>query len=94
MAKLALLPLTADLFLEFSKVCKDGPPRRLVVKENPLPDDAKIISIEAFWDRPPFTLALLLTSEAFADVPEGQTPPEVPDIWFETVYDEVTASVA
>lgn len=94
MAKLAILPLTAELFLEFSKACKDGPPRRFMVKENPLPDDVKIISIEAFWDRPRFTLALVLASESFEDVPEGVTPPEVPRLLFETIYDECTESVA
>lgn len=94
MAKLALLPLTAELFLEFSKACKDGPPRRFTVKENPLPDDATIISIEAFYDRPPFTLALLIASDSFADVAEGETVPEVPRLLFETVYDQCTEAVA
>lgn len=94
MAKLAILPLTAELFLEFSKTCKDGPPRRFRVKENPLPDDATIIGIEAFWDRPPFTLALLIASESFNDVPEGTTLPEVPPLLFETIYDECTEAIA
>lgn len=94
MAKLALLPLTADLFVQFAQACKDGPPRRFQVKENPLPDDVEIVSIGVSATMPPVTLALLLKSESFADIPDGEQVPEVPRILFETVYDEVSATVA
>lgn len=88
--RLALLELTAELFVEFAKACKDGPPRRLRVKDNALPDDTAIISVEALWDRPPFTLALVLHSETFDEVPVGTRPPTLPAVVFETIYDEVT----
>lgn len=85
MAKIAVLPLTADLFLEWSKACRDGPPRRFVVKENPLPDDAKIVGVELFGNKQDLILALVVESESFEDVPADVAPPEVPRIPFEVV---------
>jgi hypothetical protein len=86
--KVATLDLSADLFLEFSKACKAGPPRRFVVKENALPDDAEIVRVR-YYD--PDRLRLFITSESFADVREGGEPPELPPVVFTTQYDGAAA---
>jgi hypothetical protein len=88
--KLATLDLSPELFLAFCKFCKDGPPRMVLVKENPLPDDAEIIQIrlrpDGFY---PNELQLVIRSESFADVRLGDGYPELPLVVFETIYDEV-----
>lgn len=89
--KLATLDLTSELFLEFSKVCMDGGglSRRLKVKANPLPDDVRIERV-GMAHNPPLTLRLYLTSETFAEVPDGIDPPQLPPVVFETIYDGET----
>jgi hypothetical protein len=85
--KLATLDLTPELFVEFCKFCKDGPPRFTVVKENPLPEDAKIVGCSVNVDRWPITLKLVIDSSTFSEVAESERLPELPLIVFETVYD-------
>lgn len=86
----ATFDLTPELFLEFLRASKDDArPRRFVVKENPLPNDVEIVSIglanTEFTDDA--VVRLMLHSEHFADIPEGESPPPVPRILYETVYD-------
>lgn len=89
--KLAVLDLTPELFVAFAKFCKQGAPRMIMVKENPLPDDAEIVQIRLRPDRfYPDLLQLVVKSESFEDVPIGSPYPELPLVVFETVYDEVT----
>lgn len=89
--KLATLDLTPELFVEFAKFCKQGPPRRAIVKENPLPDDAEIVHIRLRPDRYyPNLLQLVIKSESFEDVPVGSSFPELPLVVFETIFDKVT----
>ena len=84
--KVRSLDITTELLVEFSKTCKAGPPRRFIVKENPLPDDARIVRMRQLND---YTLRLYITSESFTDVagPILQLPPVV----FETIYDDTNA---
>jgi len=86
--RVATLDLTPDLFVQFCQVCKDGPPRYLIVKKNPLPDDAKVVGVITRTDRYPLALCLVIESASFDDVPEGEKMPELPDVWFETIYSE------
>lgn len=88
--KIATLDLTPDLFVEFCKASKENghKPRRFVVKENPLPDDAEVVAVQLRDPYLPHTLRLVIQSESFADVPEGATPPELAMVWYETVFDE------
>lgn len=85
--KVATLDLTPELFVEFCKTCKSGLTRRFIVKENPLPDDAEIVRIGLNAPYGPYNLRLYISSESFADVPEGSTPPELPLVVFETIFD-------
>jgi len=86
--KIATLDLTPELFLDFCKMCKDGPPRQIIVKENALPDDAKVVGVIVAKDRYPLTLRLVIESDSFVDVPEGELMPELPLVVFETIYDK------
>lgn len=92
--KVATLDLTPELFIEWCKNAKDGPPRKLVVKENPLPDDAEIYRVGLSPGRHPLTLRLFITSESFVDVAGDAEPPELPLVIFSVVYDEVSELVA
>lgn len=85
--RIATLDLTPELFVEFCKASKQGGglARRFVVKENPLPDDAEIVRIGL---AEPYTLRLYIQSQEFAEVPEGQNPPALPNVLYETVYDK------
>lgn len=85
--KIATLDLTPELFVEFCRFCKDGPPRFTVVKENPLPDDAEIIDVRHHPHRWPHRLQLIVKSASFTDLSEGDEIPELPLVVFETVYD-------
>lgn len=86
--KVATLDLTPELFVELCKASKEHNrwPRRFVVKKNPLPDDAKVVEVRLREPFLPHTLRLVISSESFAEVPEGATPPELPMIWYETVF--------
>lgn len=92
--RVATLDLTPELFVEFAKACKNGPPRRFIVKDNPLPEDAKIIRVRLSLLHYPETLQLLIESESFEDVAKGTRPPELPQVVFSTQYDECTTMVA
>lgn len=87
--RVAALDLTPELFVEFCKAGKQGGglARRFVVKENPLPDDAEIVRVGLATAFEPHTLRLYIRSELFAEVPDGQDPPELPVVIYETVYD-------
>lgn len=77
------LPLTADVFIEFSKAVKHraGFSRRFRVKENPLPDDARIVGVGGDGHM----LALIIESDTWQqDDPIAIQLPPV----FETVFDE------
>lgn len=94
--RVALLELTPELFIEFCKAAKSGPPRRFTVVKDALPDDAEVVGVFAKND--PFrlhfgTVLLQIRSESFADVPEGGFMPELPPIHFQTVYDEELSTV-
>lgn len=93
--KLATLDLAPELFVDFCKVCKIGPARQFIVKENPLPDDAEIVRIglarDGMW---PQTLRLYIRSESFADVPDDADPPPLPLVIFQVVHAECTEMVA
>lgn len=91
--KIATLDLTPELFVEFCKLCKNGPSRRYIVKENAPPDDAEVVEVRLRSPFLPHTLQLVIQSESFADVPEGVEPPELPPIWCETVYDNPYATL-
>lgn len=43
--KIATLDLAPELFIEFCKLCKNGPSRRYIVKQNALPDDAEVVEV-------------------------------------------------
>jgi len=87
--KIAILELSPELFVEFAKACKKGPPRRFTVKANALPDDASIVRVGFTGDSQGlYTLKLVVQSETFADVPNGEMIPELPAVVFETVNDE------
>lgn len=88
--RIATLDLTPELFIEFCKASKRGSGlgRRFVVKENPLPDDAEIVRIGLASLIEPYTLRLYIQSQEFAEVPEGQNPPALPNVLYETVYDK------
>lgn len=92
--RLATLDLTPELFVEFCKMAKDGPPRRCVIRQNPLPDDAQIKGVITNTGRWPMTLKLVIESESFTDVAEGDVLPELPLVVFETLYDECTEASA
>lgn len=92
--RIATLDLTPELFIQFCQVCKDGPPCQMVVKKNPLPSDAKVVGVITRPDRFPLILRLVIESESFADIPEGEPIPELPLVWFETIYAECTETVA
>lgn len=87
--KVATLDLTPELFAEFAKASgwRGGMYRRFKVVTNPLPEDAEVVAVELRDAYLPQTLRLVIKSETFADVPEGATPPELPLVTFETVYD-------
>lgn len=89
--RVALLALTPELFVELAKACKSGPPRRFEVAENPLPDDAEIVAVSHNSDPLRLhygTVLLVIKSEVFVDVPEGNYMPMLPPIVFKTVNDE------
>lgn len=82
--KAATLSLTPELFIEFAKFCKDGTLRRIVVRENPLPDDAKVIAVQSDGNG---DLALLIGSESFENVSDPPFPVLASPV-FETIFDE------
>lgn len=86
--RIATLDLTPELFIEFCKASKNGPPRYFKVIENPLPDDAEVVEVRLRDPWLPHTLRLVVKSEVFADVPEGATPPELPLPVYETTYND------
>lgn len=93
--RLATLDLTPELFVEFAKFCKQGAPRNIVVRENPLPDDAKIVDIRlkrAF----PYTLQLVIESESFVAIAmDSIVPPKLPElplVVFETIFADTKAA--
>lgn len=87
------LLLTPQLLVAMLQSCKDGPPRRFIVKANALPDDATLVAVlQAEPTRITSDLVLWISSETFPEV-TGQTPALEPPI-FETVFDESDAGVA
>lgn len=95
--KVALLELTPELFVDFCKASKNGPPRRFEVVENALPDDAEVSAIAHMSDPLRLhhgTVLLHIKSESFADVPEGGFIPKLPPIMFRTVEDPPEAKAA
>ena len=46
-----LLQISAELLVEFLRGLRDGPPRYFSVTENPIPADAKILSVRSsqYW---------------------------------------------
>lgn len=81
MKNIATLDLSPDLFVEFCKACKTGPPHRFEVIQNPLPDDTEVVDVEVSAESP-FYLRLVLASTEF---PEGK--PALPLVILRTVYD-------
>ncbi len=75
----AILQLTPKLFIELSKACKEGSPRKFVVREHPLPDDAEVVDIRRGDDG---QLQMIIQSQAFSG--DGQI---LPAVIFETIYD-------
>lgn len=87
--RIATLDLTPDLFLDFCKSLKAGPSRSFKVKENALPDDARVIRVAL---RETGTIAgavwtLFIESEAFNEIGDGVIPPSLPQPVLEAVYD-------
>lgn len=76
--RLAYLQVSAFLFLEF---CKNGADRVRIVA-NKLPDDARFI--RAGHDNLG-SLYLVLESEEFIDLKEGEEIPRLPDVMLEKV---------
>lgn len=89
-ARVATMDLVPDLFIEFCKASTQahGWPRSFVVRENPLPDDAKVEAIQQINS---CTVRLLISSASFAEVPEGAPPPELPMIVYQTVVEPPSA---
>ena len=83
---IAILNLTPELFINFCLASKDGPPRRFRVKENPLPEDAKVVHVGQSL-LAPYLVQLYVSSETFAEVPLGEEPPALPTVVYETVFD-------
>lgn len=92
--RIATLDLAPEIFMEFVQGSKDGPPRYFQVKENPLPDDARVVSVSPRTETCPMIWRLFIESESFADVAEGDVPPELPWITYEVVYAEASQMVA
>lgn len=88
--RIATIDLSPELFIEFCKASsvQGRGARRFVIKENPLPDDAEVVRIGLKDTYEPYTLRLFIKSEQFAEVPEGGTPPELPLVVYQTIYDE------
>lgn len=89
MSRRAALWLTPDLFIEFLKVSQGISPRRFAVRENALPDDAKVVWVLGDGGGIGRDIALIIESETFADVPVGETLPSLPSPIYEIVYDDV-----
>jgi len=85
--RVATLDVTAQLLAEFAMASQyhNGLPRRFFVKQNPLPDDVEVVSVRG--TEVPGVVRLLLRSDSFDDVPEGEEPPCVPPVVYQTVYD-------
>jgi hypothetical protein len=91
--KVATLDLSTELFVEFSKASgmRGGLTRSFVVAENPLPDDAEVVAVEAHEVYAMGALPLLrlhIKSESYAEVAEGETPPELPLVIYRTIYEK------
>lgn len=84
--RIASMDLAPELFVSFCQASKDGPPRYFRVKENPLPDDARVVAVAPLPDRYPMLWRLFIASDSFEDVPQGSVPPELPLVVYETVY--------
>lgn len=85
--RVALLELTPEMFVEFSKACQPGPPRTFDVVENALPLDARVVAVA--HNANPLrlnhgTVLLHIVSETFEDVPEGGLMPTLPPVLFKT----------
>jgi hypothetical protein len=85
--KVANLFVTAELLAQFVFASRyhNGLPRRFFVLQNPLPDDVSVIGV--YGTETPGVIRLLLKSESFDDIPDGAEIPNVPDIFYRTVYD-------
>lgn len=88
MKRYRILYLAPELLIE---LCKPGPPRFAQVTENPLPDDTRFVraafqdphDLSSTW--PPNTVAAIVESAEFAEVPEGTLIPEHPRVGFRVV---------
>lgn len=82
--KQAYLYITPSLFVEFTKASQqhEGKPRRFLVIENPLPDDAEVVKVESLFGN----IRLLIESQSFNDVDAGSIPDLPPPI-YRTVFD-------
>lgn len=91
MPRIATLDLTLELFIEFCKASgeRGGLARKLIVLENPLPEDVEVVALTAIplpiMGALPL-LRLTLQSASFDDVGEGE-PPQLPLVIYKTIYD-------
>ena len=91
--RIAALDVTAELLVEFVNASQYRGllPRAFFVKENPLPEDTKVVRV--LGTECPGVIRLWLESSAFADIPDGQDPPQVPQIIYQTVYGRTAEEV-
>jgi len=82
--RVAVLRITPELFVEFCKACQDGPLRSFVVTANALPADATVINLRG--DPNLELIELLIQSETFDELPEGQAPPTLDPVVFRTDF--------
>ena len=74
--RLAVIRATAELLVE---LCKAGSARYAEVIENALPSDAMFVRAGHDMNG---TLRIVVSSESFAEVPEGGVIPELPPTKF------------
>ena len=78
------LEATADLLIQMCKNRPDGWWWRL--KENPLPDDARLIDVR--YDHDKRTMVMVLESEAWPEIDEGSLMSPAPTPIFESRYNQ------
>lgn len=78
--------LTTEIFVEFAKATtyRGGFSRRFLVIERPLPDDTRVVGMNA---DDPFMLQLILESDTWEE--HEPMPVQLPPV-FQTVFDEET----
>ena len=71
----AVLYISSELLVDLFKA---GPPRSYAIRSGGLPEDTRLVEVaHARYMGEPLTIALLLESETWPEVEDGQLPPEL-----------------